>query len=122
MDKEEKLKMEISHIARHQEIDRFNYNDARIVFLGSLTAILAIITFLQNIFSIDKAVTLKLIIYNLLFLTVIGLSVYNLINLRRANKHFMIRERMIERRLLHFDIKKDDIDKEFRQTRKNMCL
>src|SRR3989338_7569990 len=51
MNKEEKIRMEISHVARHQELDKLNYNDARFFYLGALAVILSLLAILQNISS-----------------------------------------------------------------------
>lgn len=116
MDKEEKIRMEICHIARHQEIDKLNYNDSRFLFLGGITAILALIAIIQNASSADKFFRSKLLVYAILLLTVLFLFFYSARGSKRSNEHFMKREKMIEKRLLNFGIKKDDIDEEFRQT------
>lgn len=111
----EKLKLEIEHIARHQDLDKFNYNHEAFYYLGAVSIALSAISLTQ--FLPKDYFWTAFVILDIVFLAIVGLTISAVINGQRANRHFRIREKMIGKRLANFDISKDALEQEYLSTK-----
>lgn len=89
MDEKEKqrLRDEIAYWSNHQELDKFNYNQAQVFFLGGVAILL-------GIFNLKRGIIMNILI--LLTLLIILISTYY--RLGKTDIHFSIRDKMIEER------------------------
>jgi hypothetical protein len=95
-----KLEKEIDYWVRHQELDKFNYNDAAIKLLGLLAGFLALMTItLQSIGTFLTRESAIIWLWIILSATVF-VFLFQRHKMRLANRHFMRREEMIDSRNL----------------------
>ena len=106
---------------RHQELDKFNYNDAAVKLLGIIAGLLALVAItLQSIgtFLTKESATIWLWI---ILAACVFVFLFQRYKMRLANRHFVRREEMIDEWYEKFGVKKEDLDKEFLRGYKNPC-
>lgn len=118
---EEMIRDEIALWTRHQELDKFNYNDAAVKLLGIIAGLLALVAItLQSIgnFLTRESATLWLWI---ILAAGVFIFFFQRYKMNVANRHFTRREEMIDGWYEKLGVKKDDLNKEFLKGYKKPC-
>jgi len=106
---ERRLKEEIRYEERHQELDKFNYNNHNVLLFGWITILIAFLILSTEI----KVISLKIsFMFSLILLIVFMYFLMHQKN-KHTNKHFVAREKMIEKRLGNLGISAEKLKTEF---------
>ena len=98
---------------RHQELDKFDYNDAAVKLLGVIAGLLALVAITLQ--SIGNFLTKESATVWLWIILAAGVFVFlsQRYKMKVANRHFMRREEMIDEWYEKLGVKKEDLNKEF---------
>ena len=112
--KEERLiRDKIGLWVRHQELDKFNYNDAAIKLLGLIAGFIALVAItLQSIGTFLTKQSASTWLWIILAAAVF-VFFFQRYKMNIANRHFVRREEMIDDWYEKLGVKKEELNKEF---------
>ncbi len=111
--KEKLIRDKIAIWSKHQELDKFNYNDAAVKLFGSLAILVALITILFSSIPIFVSKEEAFLWSSLLLVLAVILYFRYSYLMKVANAHFIIRENMIYNWYHDLGVDKKELNKEF---------
>lgn len=116
----EKIKKEIEYLSKHQELDKFNYNEATSVHfvLSVMSAIQVGLITLGFTKNDSKLIILTSLIAIAVFIISFIVNFYK----KDANEHFIIRENMTIDLYKKLGVEKERLDEEFVKRRREFKI